>query len=159
MKRIRQTLTLEELARQLDLPFTGEPSLKLTHACGLDQMRPGGVAYLASASGLSSVPTPRGIHRKQHHEEEISGDEIAVIVPAGTNAGGRNFLFAHDPLAAHVKATALLHPQQHPEGQVHPQRPWAKMFGLEKMYGLARKWCFMMGFELDQAALYMLVVF
>ena len=30
MKRIRQTLTLEELARQLDLPFTGEPSLKLT---------------------------------------------------------------------------------------------------------------------------------
>jgi len=120
MKRIRQTLTLEELARQLDLPFSGEPSLKLTHACGLDQLRPGGVAYLASASGLSSVPTPRGIHRKQHHEEEINGDEIAVIVPAGTNAGGRNFLFAHDPLATHVKATALLHPQQHPEGQVHP---------------------------------------
>ena len=59
MKRIRQTLTLEELARQLDLPFSGEPFLKLTHACGLDQLRPGGVAYLASASGLSSVPTPR----------------------------------------------------------------------------------------------------
>ncbi|MGA1560485.1 MAG: hypothetical protein ACO390_15850, partial [bacterium] len=103
MKRIRKTYTLEELARQLDLPFSGEPSLKLTHACGLDQLRPGGVAYLASASGLSSVPTPRGIHRKQHHEEEISGDEIAVIVPAGTNAEGRNFLYAHDPLAAHVK--------------------------------------------------------
>jgi len=119
MKRIRQTLTLEDLANQLDLPFSGKASLELTHACGLDQLRPGGVAYLASASGLSSVPTPRGIHRNHHHEEEIRGDEIAVIVPAGTKAEGRNFLFAHDPLVAHVKATALLHPLQHPEAQVH----------------------------------------
>ena len=136
MKRIRQTLTLEELARQLDLPFSGEPSLKLTHACGLDQLRPGGVAYLASASGLSSVPTPRGIQRRQHHEEEISGDEIAVIVPAGTNAGGEIFCLLMIP-CSHVKATALLHPQQHPEGQVHPTATWAKMFNLEKMFGLA----------------------
>ena len=120
MKRIRQTLTLEELANQLDLPFSGKASLELTHACGLDQLRPGGVAYLASASGLSSVPIPRGNHRKNHHEEEIRGDEIAVIVPAGTKAEGRNFLFAHDPLEAHIKATDLLHPLQHPKAQVHP---------------------------------------
>ena len=120
MKRIRQTFTLEELANQLDLPFSGKPSLKLTHACGLDQLGPGGIAYLTSASGLSSVPTPRGIHRKHHHEEEIRGDEIAVIVPVDTNAEGRNFLFAHDPLVAHIKATDLLHPLQYPKAQVHP---------------------------------------
>jgi UDP-3-O-[3-hydroxymyristoyl] glucosamine N-acyltransferase len=120
MKRIRQTLTLKQLSIQLDLPFSGNPDLKLTHACGLDQLQPGGLAYLASATGLSSVPIPRGIHRKQHHEDEISGDETAVIVPAGTNAEGRNFLFAHDPLVAHVRATALLHTKQYPEAHIHP---------------------------------------
>ena len=135
MKRIRQTLTLEELARQLDLPFSGEPSLKLTHACGLDQLRPGGVAYLASASGLSSVPTPRGIHRKQHHEEEISGDEIAVIVPAGTNAGVEIFclpMIRWQLMSKQQRCCILSNIQK---AKYIPQRPWAKMFSLEKMYG------------------------
>lgn len=120
MKRIRQSITLQELAQRLDLPFTGNPALELTHACGLDRLTPGGLAYLASASGLSSVPTPRGIHRRQHQEEEIAGEEIAVIVPSGTKADGRNFLFAHDPLLAHVEATEILHPRQHPGALVHP---------------------------------------
>jgi UDP-3-O-[3-hydroxymyristoyl] glucosamine N-acyltransferase len=120
MKRLRQSFTLQELAQRLELPFQGNADLHITHACGLDRLRPGGLAYLTSSSGLGNVPTPRGVSKKQHDASEIAGDDIAVIVPAGTRAEGQNLLFSNDPLVSHVHATELLHPYERPSAQVHP---------------------------------------
>ena len=75
------SFSLKELAEQLGLKFSGNGDLQITHVCGLDSLQAGGLAYLTSPDGLTSVPTPAGMSR--HVEttvDEINSSKVALVV-------------------------------------------------------------------------------
>ena len=121
MKSNPISLTLQELATKLGLPFSGNTELQVTHTCGLDSLSPGGLAYMTNSHGLSSVRTPSNLH--QHNTtklDEINSDQTALIVPVNLKNKDHNLLFASDPLDMHVRATRLLHPEKSIAGASHP---------------------------------------
>ena len=57
------TYSLKEIAEKLSLEFSGNGDLQITHVCGLDSLQEGGLTYLTSPDGLTSIPTPAGMSR------------------------------------------------------------------------------------------------
>ncbi len=105
--------SMKELAEQLGLKFSGNGDLQITHVCGLDSLQAGGLAYLTSPDGLTSVPTPAGMSR--HVEttvDEINSSKVALVVSPDVQHPEHNLIYADDPLAAHVEATKLFHPAE-----------------------------------------------
>ncbi|MBC8259967.1 MAG: UDP-3-O-(3-hydroxymyristoyl)glucosamine N-acyltransferase [SAR324 cluster bacterium] len=104
--------SLMELAEKLELKYSGNGGLQITHVCGLDSLQPGGLAYLTSADGLASVPTPAGMSRPIGTTvDEINSSQVALLVSAEVEDPEHNLIYADDPLAAHVAATKLFHPE------------------------------------------------
>ena len=72
--------SLKELAEQLGLKFSGNGDLQITHVCGLDSLQAGGLAYLTSPDGLTSVPTPAGMSRHVGTTvDEINSSKVASV--------------------------------------------------------------------------------
>ena len=104
------SLSLKELAEKLGLEFSGNAKLKITHVCGLDSLHNGGLAYLTSPDGLTSVPVPAGMSRHADISvDEIISSQVALIVSPGVKHDDHNLIFSDDPLVAHVEAAKLLH--------------------------------------------------
>ena len=102
-------MSLEELAGKLDVKFRGRSDLHLTHACGLDSLSKGGVAYLTDPRGLSSVPVPAGMDRIVTTDlGQVDTSDIVFIVPKQMETEANNLIYADDPLDLHVKVTRLL---------------------------------------------------
>lgn len=130
MSKHIKTLTLQELSSKLGAEFTGDGSLPITHACGLDSLSPGGLAYVTDPKGISSVPVPAGMSRHPDSSlEDFDTSQMAFVVPEGAETqpvnrpersgdradlpsdllAGPNRIYAKDPLAIHVRATKILH--------------------------------------------------
>ena len=103
--------SLKEIAEKLGLEFSGNEDLQITHVCGLDSLQAGGLAYLTSPDGLTSVPTPAGMSRNVGtNVNEINSSKVALVVSPKIIQPKHNLIYAEDPLAAHVEATKLFHP-------------------------------------------------
>ncbi len=141
MNKLKNELTLRELSEKLDAEFSGDGSLVITHACGLDSPSPGGLAYLTDPKGISSVPVPAGMSRHPDANlEEFDIKQMAFVVPEAAETppvnrpghsgdrtdlpadilAGQNRIYAEDPLAVHVRATRLLHAPDGITGGIHP---------------------------------------
>ncbi len=104
------SLSLKKLAEILGLKFSGNAELKITHVCGLDSLKNGGLAYLSSQDGLSSVPVPAGMTRhKGISVDDINSSQVALIVSPEVRSDEHNLIFSKDPLATHVQATKLIY--------------------------------------------------
>ena len=102
--------SMKELAEQLELKFSGNGNFLITHVCGLDSLQVGGLAYLTSPDGLTSVPTPAGMSRHVGTTvDEINSSKVALVVSPGVQHPEHNLIYADDPLAAHVEATKIFH--------------------------------------------------
>ncbi|MBF0351481.1 MAG: UDP-3-O-(3-hydroxymyristoyl)glucosamine N-acyltransferase [SAR324 cluster bacterium] len=113
--------TLKELSEYFEVPFQGNGDLLLTHACGVDQLSPGGICYITSPMGMTSVPIPRGMAHQTHADfSDTLYNEVAIIVPPDINSPNHHLIFSEDPLALHVQITEWLHPQPEPDGNIHP---------------------------------------
>ena len=108
-----QSFSLKELAEKLEVEFSGNGDLMITHVCGLDSLRSGGLAYLTSPDGISSVPTPAGMSRQVSTTvDEIDSSQVALVVSPEVQHPEHNLLLSTDPLATHVAATNLLNPSE-----------------------------------------------
>jgi len=115
--------TLKELSERLGVSFSGNGDLVLTHACGLDNLSPGGVGYITDPKGLASVPLPSGagtVRKVSSGIEDITADQVAMVVSPEVQSPFHNLIFYKDPLALHVQITNYLHPQPVPEQVTHP---------------------------------------
>jgi len=115
-------ITLKELAQKLEVEFVGDGEISLNHVCGVESIRPGGLAFLTNPTVLASLPTPGGVFDSRQKELEgitLSTDS-ALIVPKGTKPNGQNLIWAEDPLDLHVRATNILHDAPKISGQIHP---------------------------------------
>ena len=114
-------MTLEELAGKLKAEFRGRSDLRVTHACGLDSLSEGGVAYVTDPGGLSSVPVPIGMDRNLK-TKLLKGDTsgMVFIVTKLLDMEAENLIYAEDPLDVHVKVTLLLHKIEEKDSGVHP---------------------------------------
>ncbi|MDP7158655.1 MAG: hypothetical protein QF922_10620, partial [SAR324 cluster bacterium] len=74
--------TLHGLAEVLGLEWSGNSDLVLTHACGLDALEAGGLAYLTDSKGLGSVPVPEGaLKRTRTSLDDLEPGGFALVVP------------------------------------------------------------------------------
>ncbi|MDH5559591.1 MAG: UDP-3-O-(3-hydroxymyristoyl)glucosamine N-acyltransferase [Deltaproteobacteria bacterium] len=105
------TFTLKTLSQELGAEFNGNEKLVIDHACGMDNLSEGGLAYIANPKELSSLPTPEGVFDSREKSLEASSDAstVAFIVPKSTKYTHHNVIFADDPLEMHVRATLLIH--------------------------------------------------
>ena len=105
-------LSLKELAKKLKVEYSGNGDLIITHVCGLDSLQAGGLAYLSSPGGITSVPTPAGMSRQVSTTvDEINSSQVALVVSPEVQHPEHNLLISADPLATHVAATKLLNPE------------------------------------------------
>ena len=103
-------MILKELCQQLNVSFSGDPELEITHVCGFEEISAGGLAFISDPGVLKALPTPGGVfsdQKKSLNQVDLSVP-CAVIVPEGIDAQPYNLIFAADPLALHVQATGLL---------------------------------------------------
>lgn len=117
------TCTLKELSEKFGVSFSGNGDLVLTHACGLDNLSPGGVGYITDPKGLARVPLPSGagtMRKTSSGIEEITADQVAIVVSPEVQSPSHNLIFHKDPLALHVQITNYLHPPPVPEQATHP---------------------------------------
>jgi len=113
--------TLRGLAETLGLEWSGNSDLVLTHACGLDALEAGGLAYLTDPKGLGNVPVPEGaLKRTRASLDDLDPGGFALVVPPSMQNEGHQLIYADDPLDAHVRATRLLHPAVLPPPGIHP---------------------------------------
>lgn len=104
-------LSLKELAKKLKVEYSGNGDLIITHVCGLDSLQAGGLAYLSSPGGITSVPTPAGMSRQVSTTiDEINSSQVALVVSPEVQHAEHNLIISADPLATHVAATKLLNP-------------------------------------------------
>ncbi len=109
----KKTFTLKKLAKKLKVEFLGNENLQINHVCGLESLKPGGLAYLSSPGGINNVPTPRGMSRQiEVNFDEKNIGQVALIVSPDVNLPNYNLLICNDPLAAHVEATKILNPTE-----------------------------------------------
>jgi len=114
-------ISLRELAETLRLEWSGNGDLALTHACGLDALEAGGLAYLTDPKGLGSVPVPEGaLKRTRTSLDDLDPGDFALVVPPSMRHDTHPLIYADDPLEAHVRATKRLHPAVLPPVGVHP---------------------------------------
>ena len=112
--------TLKWLAERVNAEWSGDPDVELTHACGLDSLVPGGIAYVVSPAGLASVPVAGLAKRGVPQLEDLDLSGRALVVPPQMKDASRNLILAEDPLATHVEVTLLLHPEPEAPAGVHP---------------------------------------
>ena len=131
--------SLKELAEKLGLVFSGNGDLQITHVCGLDSLKTGGLAYLTSRSGLTSVPTPEGMSRQAKTKvDEINSNQVALIVSPEVKLPEHNLIYAGDPLAKHVEATKFFQsevpklPDLSNKTKIHPSAVVSKSAKLGK---------------------------
>ena len=106
------SFSLKELAKKLEVNFSGNGDLQITHVCGLDSLQAGGLAYLTGPGGITSVPTPAGMSRQVSTSvDEINSSQVALVVSPEVQHPEHNLLISADPLATHVAATKLLNPE------------------------------------------------
>jgi len=104
-------LSLKKLAKKLNLKFTGDGNLQITHVCGLDSLKEGGLAYLTAPEGLTSVPTPAGMSKHINPNlDEINFSQVAFIVSPEAHNPNQNLILSDDPLESHVAATKIINP-------------------------------------------------
>jgi UDP-3-O-[3-hydroxymyristoyl] glucosamine N-acyltransferase len=104
-------ITLKQLSEQLGIGFSGIGETIITHVCGLEEIKQGGLAYITDPREIANLPTPTGIfssRTRQLSEIEIS-DQAAVIVPAGMTSHKHNLLYSPDPMLHHCQAAVILH--------------------------------------------------
>ena len=90
------SLSLKKLAEKLGLEFSGNADLQITHVCGLDSLQKGGLAYLTSPGGLTSVPVPAGMFRNTNISvDEINSNQVALIVSPGFMHDEHNLIFSY----------------------------------------------------------------
>ena len=131
--KLPKAIPLSQLAKELKLPFSGEGDTPLTHACGLDELKDGGLAYISNPKQLANLPTPKGVFSSEGKEVETLGNfKGAVILPEGSEALGYNALFSKDPLASHCQAMTILHPAPPASKSVHPSASLAEGVKLGK---------------------------
>ena len=105
------SFTLKEIAEKLDLEYSGNSDLCITHVCGIDKLQSGGLAFLNSPGGLTSVPTPAGMARNAAtNVDQMESTQVAVIVSPEMKNEEHNLLLSSDPLATHVAVARMLHP-------------------------------------------------
>ena len=105
-------LSLKKLSKKLNLKFVGNGNLKITHVCGFDSLKPGGLAYLTLPEGIPSVPTPAGMSKHINSNlEKINFSQVAFIVSPESYYTNQNLILSDDPLASHVAATKIINPQ------------------------------------------------
>jgi UDP-3-O-[3-hydroxymyristoyl] glucosamine N-acyltransferase len=113
--------TLCGLAETLGLEWSGNGDLVLTHACGLDALGTGGLAYLTDPKGLGNVPVPEGSFKRTRAAlDDLEPGGFALLVPPSMRNDAHPLIYAEDPLEAHVRATRLLHPAVLPPAGIHP---------------------------------------
>ncbi|MBU2515459.1 UDP-3-O-(3-hydroxymyristoyl)glucosamine N-acyltransferase [bacterium] len=113
--------TLQKLSELLGLEYTGNGSIVITHACGLEKIGPGGVAYLTNPKEMANLPAPTGIfdgRRRDLDDVEVS-PEAAIIVSPDITSSKHNLLISDDPMAHHVEVTLLLHEKTTVSCRVH----------------------------------------
>lgn len=113
---------LDDLSRKLGLEFKGKGEIIISHATGIDNITPGGLAYITDPKELASLPTPKGIFnmRKMELDEIEIPPDAAVIVPSSMTSDHHNLILSDDPMLHHSEAAALLHSSPLHEGEVHP---------------------------------------
>lgn len=113
---------LDDLSSKLGLEFKGRGDIIISHATGIDNIRPGGLAYITDPKELAGLPTPKGIFsaRKTELDEIEIPPDAALIVPASMASDNHNLILSDDPMLHHSEAAALLHRSSLNEGVVHP---------------------------------------
>ena len=132
-------ISLKKLAEKLNLKFTGNGDLLITHVSGLDSLAPGGLAYLTDPNGLSSVPTPAGMNKQNKTTlDEINSSQIALIVDLDVFHHDHNLILSPDPLETHVAATKFFNtieniiPELTKKLKIHPSAFVSKRAKLDK---------------------------
>ena len=78
--------------------------------CGLDHLSPGGVAYITSPTGLTSVPIPSGVSSSATVSLQGASDNVAIIAPPEVQSPKHHLIFSKDPLSLHVQVTLFFNP-------------------------------------------------
>ncbi|MGK5091427.1 UDP-3-O-(3-hydroxymyristoyl)glucosamine N-acyltransferase [Deltaproteobacteria bacterium TL4] len=112
--------SLRELCEKFGVSFSGNGDLIISHACGLDDLQPGGIAYITSPKGLTSVPLPVGVTSSATVSLKGASDQVAIIAPVDVQSSGHNLVFTEDPLWLHVRVTEYFNPHQIPSEGIHP---------------------------------------
>lgn len=109
------SLSLQQLARALELEFSGDPVLKVTNVASLKSAARGDLCF---------------IQHRNYLEDLANSECSAVIVPPQLQRelAGRALLFADDPQYSFIRAIELLRPDHdcdgisaiHPSAQVSP---------------------------------------
>ncbi len=112
--------TLKDLCERLNLEYSGDGDMIITHACGIDDIQKGGLAYIANPKEIANLPTPAGIFdsRKKNIQDLDLSQRSAVIVPIGTESPGSSLVYSNDPMLDHAKAAKLLHEGASKSGMV-----------------------------------------
>ena len=113
-------LTLKELSERLNLPFSGDANLIINHTCGIDELKAGGLAYIADLKSMANLPTPAGVFdsRTKKLDDSEMAIKAAIIVPNGTESEKHNLLFSEDPMLHHAAAAEILHEGASRSGKV-----------------------------------------
>lgn len=98
--------SIKALCKKLDLKFSGDGNVTLTHICGINSIKEGGLAYITNPAKLSNLPTPKGIFdaRQKDIHSIIAPENCAIIAPAGVQSSNHNLIFSNDPMVSHVEA-------------------------------------------------------
>jgi UDP-3-O-[3-hydroxymyristoyl] glucosamine N-acyltransferase len=122
------TYSVAELSKLLDLNFSGNGDTQIDHACGIDNIKSGGLAYITNPSELANLPTPKGIFdSRQTDLNQIQSTEgSAIIVPIDARAEPHTLIYSDDPIFHHAKATELLHKTTAISHSLHPQATLGK---------------------------------
>ncbi len=114
-------ITLKQLAKKLDLTWSGQAELLITRSCGLKNLKPGGIGFLADAPSIANVATPNDVQKSiSKGLEAIPTESVAMIVPKAMKSDQHNLIYSDDPLTSHIAATKILHPSWKPEPKIHP---------------------------------------
>lgn len=105
-------LTLQDLCTKINVEYSGDGSIFLTHVCGINKVERGGVAYISDPNGMKNLPTPEGVFRgpKTGVDSIVMDPQSALIVPKGVEEDGRNLIFSDDPLMTQIEISRYLHP-------------------------------------------------
>jgi UDP-3-O-[3-hydroxymyristoyl] glucosamine N-acyltransferase len=100
-------MRLDELAKQVEAELVGEGSMDITGVAGLEDARPGQVAFLSNPKYARQIDTTNA---------------SAVIVAQRVNSTRVALLKSSDPYYTFARAVVLLHGhRKHPHQGVHPQ--------------------------------------
>ena len=99
--------TLGNIARKLNLKFSGDEDLEIKCACGLENLKENGVAFFSNSKGFSvSIPAAKRNLKPNKNAEKIvivTDENFVSDIPY-------NFIYSKDPLVTHTEIVKLLYP-------------------------------------------------